>query len=84
MNTQATDQEKIFTILYIYLKKDLHLEHIKKNTKPLQLNNKDINPILGKTSRSVNSLEVVTAILIKTVNKLKNNSFGAQKTEVME
>lgn len=84
MNTQATDQEKIFTILYIYLKKDLHLEHIKNKTKPLQLNNKDINPILGKTSRSVNSLEVVTAILIKTVNKLKNNSFGAQKTEVME
>lgn len=83
MNTQATDQEKIFTILYIYLKKDLHLEYIKKQNKT-QLNNKDINPILGKTSRSVNSLEVVTAILIKTVNKLKNNSFGAQKTKVME
>lgn len=84
MNTQATDQEKIFTILYIYLKKDLHLEYIKKKKKKTQLNNKDINPILGKTSRSVNSLEVVTAILIKTVNKLKNNSFGAQKTKVME
>lgn len=35
MNTQATDQEKIFTILYIYLKKDLHLEHIKKKKKTL-------------------------------------------------
>lgn len=34
MNTQATDQEKIFTILYIYLKKDLHLEYTKKIQKP--------------------------------------------------
>lgn len=53
MNTQVQDQEKIFTILYIYLKKDLYLEYIfflKNTKKPLQLNNKDINPILGKTS----------------------------------